>query len=192
MDKIQDHKVTIHPERIILGIDPGTNVMGYGVIMVKGSQINLIQYGVIKLDKFEDHFLRLKKIFERITQLIEEFLPEEMAVEAPFFGQNVQSMLKLGRAQGVAIAAAMAKQIPVTEYAPKKIKQSVTGNGNASKEQVAAMLKSILKFKESPELLDATDALGVAVCHYYQNGKITSGKSKSWSAFLNDNPNRIK
>lgn len=192
MNMAHNDKVNLNTEKIILGIDPGTNVMGYGVIMVKGQKINLVQYGVIKLDKLEDHFLRLKKIFERVSQLIEEFMPEEMAVEAPFFGQNVQSMLKLGRAQGVAIAAAMAKQIPVVEYAPKKIKQSVTGNGNASKEQVAAMLKSLLKFQETPEFLDATDALGVAVCHHYQNGVLTAGKSKSWGAFLKDNPDRLK
>lgn len=192
MNEVRDDKVNLSSEKIILGIDPGTNVMGYAVIMVKSQKINLIQYGVIKLDKFDDHFLRLKKIFERVTQLIEEFMPEEMAVEAPFFGQNVQAMLKLGRAQGVAIAAAVAKQIPVVEYAPKKIKQSVTGNGNASKEQVAAMLKSMLKLKETPEFLDATDALAVAICHHYQNGVLVGGKSKSWSAFLKDNPGRLK
>lgn len=192
MNEVRDHKVNLSSEKIILGIDPGTNVMGYAVIMVKSPKINLVQYGVIKLDKFDDHFLRLKKIFERVTQLIEEFMPEEMAVEAPFFGQNVQAMLKLGRAQGVAIAAAVAKQIPVVEYAPKKIKQSVTGNGNASKEQVAAMLKSMLKFKDTPEFLDATDALAVAICHHYQNGVLVGGKSKSWAAFLKDNPNRLK
>jgi crossover junction endodeoxyribonuclease RuvC len=192
MDASQKNIIKLNTEKIILGIDPGTNVMGYGVIMVKGSKINLLQYGVIKLDKFDDHFVRLKKIFERVTQLIEEYMPEEMAIEAPFYGQNVQVMLKLGRAQGTAIAAALAKQIPVVEYAPKKIKQSVTGNGNASKEQVAAMLKNLLKFEETPELLDATDALGVAVCHHYQNGVLTSGKNKSWGAFLKENPDRLK
>lgn len=192
MSSTNIHKVNVATEKIILGIDPGTNVMGYGVIMVQNSKINIIQYGVIKLDKFDDHFLRLKKIFEKVSQLLEEFMPEEVAVEAPFYGQNVQAMLKLGRAQGVAIAAAMAKQIPVVEYAPKKVKQSVTGNGNASKEQVAAMLKNQFKLTENPEFYDATDALAVALCHHYQNGVITGNRSKSWSAFLKDNPNRIK
>ncbi|HTF82200.1 MAG TPA: crossover junction endodeoxyribonuclease RuvC [Cytophagales bacterium] len=192
MNNLHDNKGKSDSEKIILGIDPGTNVMGYGVIMVQMSKINLIQYGVIKLDKYEDHFVRLKKIYERVSQLIEEFMPEEMAVEAPFYGQNVQSMLKLGRAQGVTIAAAMSKQIPIVEYAPKKIKQSVTGNGNASKEQVAAMLKNLLKFKDTPEFLDATDALAAAVCHHYQNGTLSTGKSKSWSSFLKENPDRLK
>jgi len=178
-------------DRIILGIDPGTNVMGYGLIAVKGNQLTLIQFGVIHLSKYADHALKLSKIFERITSIIEEYKPDEMAIEAPFFGENVQSMLKLGRAQGVAIAAAISRQVPIFEYAPKKIKQSVTGNGNASKEQVASMLSKLLSFQEIPKLLDATDALGVAVCHYFQKGVTTKNKS-GWSAFLKENPDKIK
>jgi crossover junction endodeoxyribonuclease RuvC len=179
-------------ERIILGIDPGTSIMGYGVILIKQKELKLIQYGVIHLNKYKDHSIKLSKIFERTSQLIEEYLPDEMAIEAPFYGKNIQSMLKLGRAQGVAIAAAIARQIPISEYLPKKVKQSVTGNGNASKEQVSAMLIKLLNFKkETPELLDATDALGVAVCHYFQNGKVEK-KTKGWASFLKENPDRIK
>jgi crossover junction endodeoxyribonuclease RuvC len=179
-------------DRIILGIDPGTIVMGYGLLHIKNSVLTPIGIGVIKLDKYEDHALRLKKIFERTVGIIEEFKPDEMAIEAPFFGKNVQSMLKLGRAQGVAIAAALSKNIPITEYSPKKIKMSITGNGNASKEQVAAMLSQTLGLKTEHEFLDATDALGAALCHYYQNKKTSSGaKSYSgWKAFLSDNPKR--
>ncbi len=176
-------------EKIILGMDPGTNVMGYGVIIVKGRTVRLLQYGIIKLSAYTSHELKLKKIFERVIGLIEDFEPDEVALEAPFYGKNVQSMLKLGRAQGVAMAAALSREIPITEYAPKKVKQSVTGNGNASKEQVAGMLKSILKFEETPKFLDATDALAVALCHHY-NEKGTSPKAKSWKSFLRDNPER--
>ena len=178
-------------EKIILGLDPGTNVMGYGLILVKKPAVNLIQFGVIHLSKYTGHELKLKKIYDRVSNLIEEYGPDEVALEAPFYGKNVQSMLKLGRAQGVAMAAALAREIPITEYAPKKVKQSVTGNGNASKEQVAAMIQTLLKIKEAPKLLDATDALGVALCHYYQGGNATP-KNKSWKAFLTDHPNRIK
>ncbi|MGL1885979.1 MAG: crossover junction endodeoxyribonuclease RuvC [Reichenbachiella sp.] len=178
-------------EKIILGIDPGTSVMGYGVILTKGEKVKLLQFGVIHLAKYKTHELKLKKIFERVSAVIEEFGPDEVALEAPFFGKNVQSMLKLGRAQGVAMAAALTKDIPITEYAPKKIKLSVTGSGNASKEQVAAMLKSIFKFEEIPTLLDATDALAVALTHHYQGGK-TLSTSKSWKSFLSDNPGRVK
>lgn len=178
-------------EKTILGVDPGTTVMGYGIITVRQNELKLIQYGVIHLSKYSNHALKLSKIFERTVQLIEEYLPDEMAVEAPFFGKNIQSMLKLGRAQGVAIAAAISREIPIVEYAPKKIKQSVTGNGNASKEQVAGMLKHLLKFSETPNLLDATDALGVAVCHYFQNGQSKS-KTKGWGEFLKQNPDRIR
>lgn len=178
-------------DKIILGVDPGTNVMGYGLIAIQSSKIIPVQYGVIHLGKYEDHALKLQKIFERLSGIIQEYLPDEMAIEAPFYGKNVQSMLKLGRAQGVAIAAALAKQIPVVEYAPKKIKQSVTGNGNASKEQVAAMLMSMLSLKESPEFLDATDALGVALCHHFQKGQIVM-KASSWKAFISQNPDRLK
>ncbi|MCZ8020464.1 MAG: crossover junction endodeoxyribonuclease RuvC [Cyclobacteriaceae bacterium] len=178
-------------EKIILGLDPGTNVMGYGLILTKGNAIELLQFGVIHLSRYEGHELKLKKIFERVTSIIQEFKPDEVALEAPFFGKNVQSMLKLGRAQGVAMSAALAREIPIVEYAPKKVKQSVTGNGNASKEQVAAMLMSIFKFKEAPKLLDATDALAVALCHHYQNGK-QEKKATSWNTFLQENPDRIK
>ena len=179
-------------DRVILGIDPGTIVMGYGLIHVKNTQMELLTLGVVKLDKYEDHAVRLKKIFERTISLIEEYKPDELAIEAPFFGKNVQSMLKLGRAQGVAIAAALSKNMPVNEYSPKKIKMSITGNGNASKEQVAAMLQNMLRFKNEDKYLDATDALGAAVCHYFQNR--TAGAEKKsysgWKAFLTDNPKR--
>lgn len=178
-------------EQIILGIDPGTTVMGYGLISTKGQQLTLIQFGVIHLSKYGSHELKLKKIFDRVLSLIDDYHPDEVALEAPFFGKNVQSMLKLGRAQGVAMAAALSREIPITEYAPKKVKQSVTGNGNASKGQVASMLKTLLNFTETPKLLDATDALGVAICHHFQQGSIASG-NKSWKAFLNENPGRVK
>jgi crossover junction endodeoxyribonuclease RuvC len=181
----------VEKEKIILGVDPGTSVMGYGVISIIGNKMKLVQYGVIHLSKIENHELKLKKIFERITQLITEYHPDEMALEAPFFGKNVQSMLKLGRAQGVAMAAALSREIPIVEYAPKKIKQSVTGNGNASKEQVAGMLQTLLKIGELPELLDATDALGVAVCHHFSKGN-SKIKSKTWKTFLTENPSRVK
>lgn len=178
-------------EKIILGVDPGTSIMGYGLIMIKDSKVSLIQYGVIHLDKYKDHAIKLNKIFERVSDLIKEYKPDEMAIEAPFFGKNVQSMLKLGRAQGIAIAAAISREVPIVEYSPKKVKQSVTGNGNASKEQVAAMLGRLLNFTDIPKLLDATDALGVAMCHYFQNGKAET-KAKSWSSFLKENPDRLK
>ena len=179
-------------DRIILGIDPGTIVMGYGLLHVNNNNLKPIGIGVVHLDKYEDHALRLKKIFERVVSIIEEFKPDELAIEAPFFGKNVQSMLKLGRAQGVAIAAALSRNIPITEYSPKKIKLSITGNGNASKEQVAAMLQQILGLKNEHQFLDATDALGAALCHFYQNKKVDAlGKSYTgWKAFLSDNPNR--
>ena len=155
-------------DKIILGIDPGTNVMGYGLIHVKGTKIELIVMGVLRLEKVTDPALKLKKIFDRVVSLIDEYKPDELAIEAPFFGKNVQSMLKLGRAQGVAIAGALSRNLTINEYSPKKIKQSVTGSGNASKEQVAAMLKTLLNFKETPEFLDATDGLAAAVCHHFQ------------------------
>lgn len=180
-------------EKIILGIDPGTNVMGYGLILVEGNKYSLIQFGVIHLKKYSGHELKLKKIFERITGLIDEFHPDAVALEAPFYGENVQSMLKLGRAQGVAMAAALAREIPIAEYSPKKVKQSVTGNGNASKEQVAEMLKTLLNIKELPKLLDATDALGVALCHHFHDGRLqTRGRTAGWKAFLEENPGRVK
>ena len=178
-------------EKVILGLDPGTNIMGYGLITIKGSKIQLLQFGVIHLGKVDSHELRLKKIFDRVLSLIDEYHPDEVALEAPFFGKNVQSMLKLGRAQGVAMSAALYREIPIIEYAPKKVKQSVTGNGNASKEQVAKMLMTLLSIKEIPKLLDATDALAVALCHHYNHGQVKT-KSKSWEAFVKDNPNKVK
>ncbi len=188
-------------EKIILGIDPGTRIMGYGVIKVSqtagnAKNLQLLRHGVIHLSKYKGHELKLKKIFERMLGIIDEFHPDEVALEAPFFGKNIQSMLKLGRAQGVAMAAALSRQIPISEYAPKKVKQSVTGNGNASKEQVAQMLPNLLVFPQSKilldnQLLDATDALAVALCHYYQNGQ-PQQRGKSWKAFVAENPERIQ
>ena len=166
-------------------------VMGYGVLLAAGSIIRVLQYGVIRLDKYESHELRLKKIFERVLALVEEFKPDEVALEAPFFGKNVQSMLKLGRAQGVAMAAALYREVPITEYAPRKVKQAVTGNGNASKEQVSSMMLALLKIKDKPEFLDATDALAVALCHHHQS-KHGVAKTASWSAFIKKNPGRIR
>ncbi len=181
-------------ERIILGIDPGTAVMGYGLLKETGSKIELISLGVVKMTHLDDHFLKLQRIFERTTLLIEQYKPDCIALEAPFYGKNIQVMLKLGRAQGVAMAAGLAKGLPIFEYSPKKIKQSITGNGNATKEQVAAMLKQLLKFDETPEFLDATDGLGVAVCHSFQKiSSSGSGKTYSgWEAFAKDNTKRIK
>ena len=181
-------------ERIIMGVDPGTNVMGYGVLGVNGKRVDVIVMGVIQLNKLESHYLRLSRIFDRIIGLVEQYLPDEMALEAPFFGKNVQSMLKLGRAQGVAMAAALSRDIPIAEYAPRAVKQAVTGNGSASKEQVAAMLRYILKIPQEkmPSLLDATDALAVALAHFYESGKPKVEKgAKSWEQFLKQNPDRI-
>jgi crossover junction endodeoxyribonuclease RuvC len=177
-----------------MGIDPGTIVMGYGVIEVRGQHIRLISMGVVQLSKYEDHLDRLKIISEKVKGLIEQYGPISCAIEAPFFGKNVQSMLKLGRAQGVAIATALIQGVAVTEYSPKKIKQSITGNGNATKEQVAAMLQQLCRFELQPKFLDATDGLAAAVCHHFQNGNAdTSGKKFSgWNDFLKNNPNRLK
>jgi crossover junction endodeoxyribonuclease RuvC len=178
-------------ERIILGIDPGTNFMGYGLIKAEGNRMHLLTLGVVKLNKVTDHALKLQKIFQRTLSIIDEFHPDEMAIEAQFFGKNVQSMLKLGRAQGVAIAAALSRDIPYVEYEPKRIKKAVTGNGNASKEQVAGMLKHLVNLKEPVEMLDATDALATAVCHFLQKGKSQSDTHhNSWKSFLNANPKR--
>lgn len=185
-------------EKIIIGVDPGTQVMGYGVISIKNAQIELVQYGVIKLNKYTTHQLKLKKIFERITQLVDEYLPDEMAIEDPFYGKNAQSMLKLGRAQGVAMAAALARDVPIVEYSPKKVKQSVTGNGNATKEQVAYMLENILKMELSREFLDATDGIAIAICHHYHANSPASStatkkdKKGGWGAFVSENPDRMK
>jgi crossover junction endodeoxyribonuclease RuvC len=180
-------------DQIILGVDPGTAVTGYGIIQVSGSAMTLIKHGVIETG-IDDHPMKLKVIFEGILAIIDEYHPDELAVEAPFFGKNVQSMLKLGRAQGVSMAAALYRNIPITEYSPKKIKQSITGNGNASKEQVAAMLQQLLKFKNDSLFLDATDGLAAAVCHYLQNnirGKTSDKKHTGWKAFLADNPSKL-
>ncbi len=181
-------------ERIILGIDPGTAVMGYGLVKEMGSKMELISLGVVKLDHLDDHPLKLQRIFEKTQALIDEYHPDCMALEAPFYGKNIQVMLKLGRAQGVAMAAGLSRNLPITEYSPRKIKQAITGNGNAGKEQVAAMLQTLLNFKETPEFLDATDGLAVAVCHSFQRIG-TSGNKKSysgWAAFAKDNQKRIK
>jgi crossover junction endodeoxyribonuclease RuvC len=167
--------------------------MGYGLIHQKNNAISLITMGVLKLGSYDNHALKLKKIFERTLGIIEEYNPDELSIEAPFFGKNVQSMLKLGRAQGVAMAAALYKDVPIFEYSPKKIKQSITGNGNASKEQVSAMLMNIVKFQEMPEYLDATDGLAAAVCHYFQGSVVSNKKSYSgWKSFIQDNPDRLK
>ncbi len=180
-------------ERIILGIDPGTTIMGFGLIRVVGKQMEFIQMNELLLQKYKDPYLKLKLIYERTIELIDTYHPDEIAIEAPFFGKNVQSMLKLGRAQGVAIAAGLSREIAITEYLPKKIKMAVTGNGNASKEQVAKMLQSTLGLKELPKNLDATDGLAAAVCHFYNTGKITGGKSYTgWDAFVKQNEKRIK
>lgn len=183
-------------EKIILGIDPGTNILGYGVIKTNGkSKVELIVLGVIDLKKYGDHYLKLKAIYERVQQLVTEYLPDEMAIEAPFFGKNVQSMLKLGRAQGVAMAAALSRDVPIFEYAPRKIKQSITGQGEASKEQVAAMLKSILGVKDfEQKYLDATDGLAAAVCHHFQQTSPLAGLggAKGWEEFIKKNPGRVK
>jgi len=182
-------------DKIILGIDPGTNFMGYGLIGIKRKKPTAIALGVIHLNKIPDHYLRLRRIYERVLGLVEQYLPDELAIEAPFYGKNVQSMLKLGRAQGVAMAAALARQVPITEYEPRKIKMAITGNGGASKEQVKDMIKRILGLDESqlPSELDATDALSVALCHFYESSRpIPASGSKSWKDFIARNPGRVK
>ncbi len=180
-------------ETIILGIDPGTTIMGFGLIKVINKKMEFIQLNELNLKKYDDHYVKLKLIFERTIELIETHHPDEIAIEAPFYGKNVQSMLKLGRAQGVAMAAGLSREIPITEYLPKKIKMAITGNGNASKEQVAKMLQSMLGLKTLPKNLDATDGLAAAVCHFYNMGKSTIGKSYSgWDAFVKQNEKRVK
>ena len=181
-------------EKIILGIDPGTNIMGYGLIRIEGLRIELIALGVIHLAKLDGHALKLKMIFEKTLSLIDQYHPDDLAIEGPFFGKNIQSMLKLGRAQGVAMAAALYRSIPIFEYSPKKIKQSITGNGNASKEQVAAMLQNILKHKETSEYLDATDGLAAAVCHHFQGtNSVEKGvKFSGWKSFVAANPDKVQ
>ena len=180
-------------EKIILGIDPGTNVMGYGIIKIVDNKASMVAMGIIDLRKLTDHYLRLGHIFERITGIIDAYLPDELAIEAPFFGKNVQSMLKLGRAQGVAIAAAIHRDIPIHEYAPLKIKMAITGRGQASKEQVAGMLQRLLHLDQTdmPRFMDATDALGAAYCHFLQMSRPDSEvKYRSWKDFVNKNQNR--
>lgn len=179
-------------ERIILGIDPGTTIMGFGLIKVVGKTMTFLQLNELQLSKYDDHYLKLKIIFERTLELIETYHPDEIAIEAPFFGKNVQSMLKLGRAQGVAMAAGLSRQIPITEYEPKKIKMAITGNGNASKEQVAKMLQQLLGLKELPKNLDSTDGLAAAVCHFFNSNRTEIGKSYTgWDAFVKQNEKRV-
>lgn len=182
-------------ERIIIGIDPGTNVMGYGVLGVRRKKAHMIALGVVRLNRFDSHYLRLRRIYERVRGLVEQYLPDEMAIEAPFFGKNVQSMLKLGRAQGVAMAAALTRDIPITEYEPRKIKMAITGNGAASKEQVAAMVQRMLSIppENLTDTLDATDALAAALCHFYESSRpLKASSPSSWKDFIAKNPDRLK
>ena len=178
-------------EKIILGIDPGTTIMGYGLIKVLNNEMSFILLNELNLKKLNDHYLKLNHIFNRTVEIIDNYNPDEIAIEAPFFGKNVQSMLKLGRAQGVAMAAGLSRQIPITEYSPKKIKMSITGNGNSSKEQVAKMLKNLLVFDKLPKNLDSTDGLAAAVCHHFNNiqdDKET--KFSSWKSYVQQNPKK--
>lgn len=187
--------MALKPDHVIIGIDPGTNVMGYGILGVFGKTPQMVAMGLIELSKLDDHYVRLGRIYERVSMLVEQYAPDEMAIEAPFFGKNVQSMLKLGRAQGVAMAAALHRQVPITEYEPRKIKQAITGNGAASKEQVCEMLVRILKIPRENLLpkLDATDALGAALCHFYESQRPAIAKGpKSWKDFIAKNPDRVK
>jgi crossover junction endodeoxyribonuclease RuvC len=180
-------------EKIILGIDPGTAIMGFGIIKVVGNSMSFIQMNELDMRRLKDPYTKLRRIFERTIELIDTYHPDEIALEAPFFGKNVQSMLKLGRAQGVAMAAGLSRDIPVFEYAPLKIKQAITGKGSASKEQVAKMLQSLLGIKELPKNLDMTDGLAAAVCHFYNSGRIEVGKSYTgWVAFVKQNEKRVK
>lgn len=181
-------------EKIILGIDPGTSVMGFGIIAVKKSRMKLIAIDELVMKKEPNHEIKLKRIFDKTLALIDEFHPDEVALEAPFYGKNVQSMLKLGRAQGVAMAASLHREVPITEYSPKKVKMAITGNGNASKEQVAGMLQNLLGLKEFPtKYLDASDGLAVAVCHHFNMGNASAEKNYTgWASFLKQNPDRLK
>ena len=177
----------------ILGVDPGTQLLGYAIIEPFGNGIKVHTYGTMQLKKLDDHQEKLKEIFLQVQEIIETYGPTELAIEAPFFGKNVQSMLKLGRAQGVAIAAGITMGLNITEYSPKKVKQSITGNGNASKEQVAAMLQNILNIRMENDFFDATDALGVALCHFHQLSSFNSGNQKysGWKSFLSENPDKL-
>lgn len=182
-------------EKIILGIDPGTTIMGYGVLRVVGNKPEMIAMGIIDLRKYGNHYLKLRRIFERVTGVIDSYLPDELAIEAPFFGKNVQSMLKLGRAQGVAMAAALSRDIPITEYAPLKIKMAITGNGQASKEQVSDMLQRMLHIPKEDILpqLDATDGLAAAYCHFLQSGRPQLDNAYSgWKDFMAKNPDKVR
>lgn len=188
------------PEKIILGIDPGTQIAGYGVIQVTGGQLKLLQYGVAHLSKYSTHELKLKKLYDTVLRVIDDYMPDEMAIEDPFFGKNVQAMLKLGRAQGVSMAAALSRGIPIVEYAPRSVKQSVTGNGNASKDQVAHMVGHLLQAQLNPEFFDATDALAIAICHHFHENSMAGTRSSSsgkknkkggWGAFVGENPSRL-
>ena len=185
----------VDKEMVILGIDPGTVVMGYSVIGCKGQKITLKTMGALRMSWAHDVFERLHTIYQTIDEVIKTYKPDEFAIEAPFFGKNVQSMLKLGRAQGVAIACAMQHGLSVTEYSPKKVKQAITGNGNANKDQVWAMLQKYIGITEKPGGYDASDALGVAVCHFYQSGsalgQLLKGKASGWEAFIRNNPGRV-
>jgi crossover junction endodeoxyribonuclease RuvC len=176
-----------------MGIDPGTNLLGYGLIKVVNKKPEILVSGVLDMKKMTDPYLKLQKIFQRITQIIDEFHPDELAIESQFFGKNIQSMLKLGRAQGVAIAAALQRNIPIFEYAPRKIKLAITGTGTASKEQMAVILQRFFKMKEMPQNLDETDALAIALCHFFQANAIkTPKKTSSWAEFVKQNPDRVK
>jgi crossover junction endodeoxyribonuclease RuvC len=186
---------TSSSEKIILGIDPGTRYLGYGLLRINNDKVTVLQYGVLNLTKYTTQGAKFLKIHERVLGIIEEFLPDEIAIESPFFGKNIQSMLKLGRVQGMVMSLAFSKSIPIAEYEPKKIKQSVTGNGNASKEQVAKMVEIISNIKLDAKMHDATDALGIAICHHFHNKNISStlkGTKKGWGAFVTENPERIK
>ncbi|GAB2538124.1 crossover junction endodeoxyribonuclease RuvC [Spirosoma aerophilum] len=184
------------PEKVILGVDPGTQVAGYGIISVKGGVMTMMQYGVVQLSKYTTYQLKLQKLHETMLRLIDEYHPDEMAIEDPFFGKNVQSMLKLGRAQGVVMAAGLSRNIPIVEYAPRRIKQSVTGNGNASKEQVSQMVGHLLKETLDPKFFDATDALAIAICHHFHENALPTVSTKktkkgAWGAFVSENANRV-
>ena len=194
MTEIYSEKIS-EWDKVIIGVDPGTNIMGYGILGIKGKKPHMIALGIIELNKFESHYMRLKRIYDRILSLVEQYLPDEMAIEAPFFGKNVQSMLKLGRAQGVAMAAALAREVPITEYEPRKIKMAITGSGAASKEQVREILKRILNIQEESLLpqLDSTDALAAALCHFYESTRpIPSSGKNSWKDFIAKHPDRVR
>jgi crossover junction endodeoxyribonuclease RuvC len=184
----------LESERVILGIDPGTNLLGYGIITVIGKDVRVTTLGVLKLANYTDPYNKLRKIFEKVLSLIDTYHPDELAIEAPFYGNNVQSMLKLGRAQGVCMAAALFRALPVTEYSPRRVKQSITGKGSASKEQVAGMLHNLLSFDQSEYSLDATDALAVALCHHYSGGaeNTRSAKYSGWASYVKNNPGKVK